>query len=111
MMNDVIKHTLQAQTPKSMLLTALFAVMMILLGLGMDILSLSLFRKRKDTLKGGHPGLPLVPWMIYFLASVFWWMRGWLPVAVVSLIVLTFWHAYVFRTIYRSGSQLPHRNI
>ena len=103
MMNDVVRQSLLSHSPKAMLMTVVFAVALILLGMGMDILSLSLFRGRKQTTRGGRPGLPFVPWMIYFLASVFWWMRGWLPVAIVSLILLTFWHAHVYRTIYRSA--------
>ncbi len=75
-----------------------FAIGVTACGLAMDLASLRLARLRPPE-PGRIVGLPLVPWMLYFLSTFFWFLRGNLTLGLIALAALTVWHAAVHRKI------------
>ena len=78
----------------------LFALAAASLGILLDLLSVREARNRPAG-QGRAVGLPLVPWMLYFLTAFFLFLRGYLTGAAVSLILLTVWHIAVRMDIAR----------
>ena len=86
-----------------------FAVLCVAFGLMLDVLSLSIWRRRANRPEGRVVGLPLVPWMLYALSSFIWFLRGNVLIGVIQLAVLTVWHLCIHVTIARSARSTEPR--
>ena len=71
-----------------------FSVIIACLGLFMDAMSLSAWKRTRDSI---HPnrGLPLVPWLLYFTAGFFLFLRENPIAGGVLVLMLSAWHFVV----------------
>jgi hypothetical protein len=88
---------------RTLFILLLFGIGLILFGLALDLAALVVWRGNRKKGLSGPVGLPYVPWMIYFLASFFWWLRGNFLIGLALLIVLTIWHVALHVTIHSKG--------